>query len=187
MATVKRRHGRSAGKPGQYQHECDICHSTFARAEHLSRHKRTVHSQEKKFQCDICGKTCSRSDNLRQHRKTHGPASKMDIGTEEEEDSEMGNYDRDDESESAESNWGDGQAVDTEVKNDRIVFTRPVRGRIINAAIKRTAERDVTMQTCGNDSNLTCNPADKRSEQGDVDLTAAGKSTAETEQRQLSI
>ena len=54
MATTKRRHGRPASKPG-----------------HCSRHKRTIHSNEKEFNCDLCGKSLSRSDTLKRHRKIH--------------------------------------------------------------------------------------------------------------------
>ena len=71
MVTTKRQRGRPASKPGQHQYKCDICSSSFSDASYCSRHKRTVHSNEKKFKCDICGKSSSRSDSLRQHRKLY--------------------------------------------------------------------------------------------------------------------
>jgi uncharacterized protein (DUF1786 family) len=51
---------------------CDICNRRFRRQEHLKRHYRSLHTQEKPFQCSECGKKFSRSDNLAQHARTHG-------------------------------------------------------------------------------------------------------------------
>ncbi|KAL2154005.1 hypothetical protein VTH82DRAFT_2681 [Thermothelomyces myriococcoides] len=51
---------------------CDICHRRFRRQEHLKRHYRSLHTQEKPFECSDCGKKFSRSDNLAQHARTHG-------------------------------------------------------------------------------------------------------------------
>jgi hypothetical protein len=183
MTTAKRRHGRSAGKPGQYQHECDICRSTFARAEHLSRHKRTVHSQEKKFRCDICGKSCSRSDNLRQHRKTHRSASKGDIDTEGGDDSEEENYARDDES--IESNWEADQPelavvppISTGVRKDGPITTRSVEGYGRNAVAEQDPEANTTKGARANEGTSTSNSAHKHSGQREAKLAAAGERVA---------
>jgi len=51
---------------------CDICNRRFRRQEHLKRHYRSLHTQEKPFECSDCGKRFSRSDNLAQHARTHG-------------------------------------------------------------------------------------------------------------------
>ncbi|PFH56062.1 hypothetical protein XA68_17127 [Ophiocordyceps unilateralis] len=50
---------------------CDLCNRRFRRQEHLKRHYRSLHTQEKPFECHECGKKFSRSDNLAQHARTH--------------------------------------------------------------------------------------------------------------------
>ncbi|KAK3330406.1 hypothetical protein B0H66DRAFT_597943 [Apodospora peruviana] len=52
--------------------KCDLCHRRFRRQEHLKRHYRSLHTQDKPFECNECGKKFSRSDNLSQHARTHG-------------------------------------------------------------------------------------------------------------------
>lgn len=54
---------------------CESCNRRFKRQEHLKRHYRSVHTQEKPFKCHECGKDFSRSDNLSQHARTHGNGS----------------------------------------------------------------------------------------------------------------
>lgn len=51
---------------------CELCNRRFRRQEHLKRHYRSLHTQEKPFECHECGKKFSRSDNLSQHSRTHG-------------------------------------------------------------------------------------------------------------------
>lgn len=51
---------------------CELCNRRFRRQEHLKRHYRSLHTQEKPFECHECGKKFSRSDNLAQHSRTHG-------------------------------------------------------------------------------------------------------------------
>ncbi|EAQ90901.1 hypothetical protein CHGG_02836 [Chaetomium globosum CBS 148.51] len=51
---------------------CEICFRRFRRQEHLKRHYRSLHTQDKPFECGDCGKKFSRSDNLAQHARTHG-------------------------------------------------------------------------------------------------------------------
>lgn len=59
---------------------CDLCNRRFRRQEHLKRHYRSLHTQEKPFECNECGKKFSRSDNLAQHARTHsGGAIVMDL------------------------------------------------------------------------------------------------------------
>ena len=60
---------------------CDLCNRRFRRQEHLKRHYRSLHTQEKPFECNECGKKFSRSDNLAQHARTHssGGAIVMNI------------------------------------------------------------------------------------------------------------
>lgn len=49
------------------------CNKLFKRSEHLKRHIRSIHTQDRPFQCyhQTCQKRFSRSDNLNQHLKTH--------------------------------------------------------------------------------------------------------------------
>ncbi|KZF24780.1 hypothetical protein L228DRAFT_267086 [Xylona heveae TC161] len=51
---------------------CTLCSRRFRRQEHLKRHYRSLHTQDKPFECGECGKKFSRSDNLSQHARTHG-------------------------------------------------------------------------------------------------------------------
>lgn len=53
------------------QFVCSYCLRRFRRQEHLKRHFRSLHTNEKPFDCTLCGKKFSRSDNLAQHIKTH--------------------------------------------------------------------------------------------------------------------
>jgi len=62
---------------------CELCNRRFRRQEHLKRHYRSLHTQEKPFECNECGKKFSRSDNLAQHSRTHG-AGHMLMGVFEE-------------------------------------------------------------------------------------------------------
>ncbi|TDL20942.1 hypothetical protein BD410DRAFT_702194, partial [Rickenella mellea] len=50
--------------------ECGKC---FARGEHLKRHVRSIHTNEKPHRCPHvgCGKEFSRHDNLCQHMRVH--------------------------------------------------------------------------------------------------------------------
>ncbi|OLN88601.1 C2H2 finger domain transcription factor sebA 1 [Colletotrichum chlorophyti] len=60
---------------------CELCNRRFRRQEHLKRHYRSLHTQEKPFECTDCGKKFSRSDNLAQHARTHGSgAIVMELG-----------------------------------------------------------------------------------------------------------
>lgn len=54
---------------------CTLCSRRFRRQEHLKRHYRSLHTQDKPFECNECGKKFSRSDNLAQHSRTHGGGS----------------------------------------------------------------------------------------------------------------
>lgn len=51
---------------------CELCNRRFRRQEHLKRHYRSLHTEDKPFECHECGKKFSRSDNLSQHARTHG-------------------------------------------------------------------------------------------------------------------
>ncbi|KAI9308661.1 hypothetical protein BJ944DRAFT_155783, partial [Cunninghamella echinulata] len=54
------------------------CNRIFKRAEHLKRHIRSIHTNEKPYQCpyEQCQKRFSRSDNLNQHMRIHRNSSK---------------------------------------------------------------------------------------------------------------
>jgi len=49
------------------------CEKRFRRSEHLKRHARSLHTQEKPYVCTLpgCNKKFSRSDNLNQHLRVH--------------------------------------------------------------------------------------------------------------------
>jgi hypothetical protein len=59
------------GKGGKV-YTCKVpgCGKCFKRSEHLKRHVRSIHTDEKPFMCH-CGKRFSRHDNLNQHARVH--------------------------------------------------------------------------------------------------------------------
>lgn len=67
------------------QFVCTYCSRRFRRQEHLKRHFRSLHTNEKPFDCELCGKKFSRSDNLAQHVKTHGNEERMEFAESNEE------------------------------------------------------------------------------------------------------
>ncbi|KAI5481565.1 zinc finger, C2H2-type protein [Pseudohyphozyma bogoriensis] len=56
------------------------CGKCFKRSEHLKRHVRSIHTNEKPFQCQwpSCGKYFSRHDNLNQHLRIHRSPNQSD-------------------------------------------------------------------------------------------------------------
>lgn len=77
--------GGSAGGAPYKQFVCEIkgCGKRFRRSEHLKRHIRSLHTNEKPYQCDRCMKRFSRSDNLAQHSRIHkaGAAARTNEST----------------------------------------------------------------------------------------------------------
>lgn len=76
---------------------CTLCSRRFRRQEHLKRHYRSLHTQDKPFECNECGKKFSRSDNLAQHARTHAGGSVVmgvldpsEVGAFDEENGAMG-------------------------------------------------------------------------------------------------
>ncbi|CAO1619030.1 unnamed protein product [Sympodiomycopsis kandeliae] len=61
------------GKSGKV-YTCKVpgCGKLFKRSEHLKRHIRSIHTNEKPYVCQICLKQFSRHDNLNQHMRVHG-------------------------------------------------------------------------------------------------------------------
>ncbi|GAA6034896.1 hypothetical protein JCM8097_009356 [Rhodosporidiobolus ruineniae] len=56
------------------------CGKVFKRSEHLKRHVRSIHTNERPFQCQwpTCGRFFSRHDNLNQHLRIHREAGMSD-------------------------------------------------------------------------------------------------------------
>ncbi|ORY79293.1 hypothetical protein BCR35DRAFT_96626 [Leucosporidium creatinivorum] len=56
------------------------CGKVFRRSEHLKRHVRSIHTDEKPFQCQwpSCGRYFSRHDNLSQHLRVHRAPNQTD-------------------------------------------------------------------------------------------------------------
>ncbi|KAI0778926.1 hypothetical protein BD413DRAFT_601564 [Trametes elegans] len=63
------------GSNQKRQYICSVsgCGKLFARGEHLKRHVRSIHTNEKPHKCPFpgCGKDFSRHDNLGQHMRVH--------------------------------------------------------------------------------------------------------------------
>lgn len=62
------------GDVRRYVCSVESCGKCFYRGEHLKRHVRSIHTNEKPFDCPHpkCNKTFNRHDNLLQHVKIHG-------------------------------------------------------------------------------------------------------------------
>jgi len=62
------------------------CEKRFRRSEHLKRHARSLHTQEKPYVCTLpgCNKKFSRSDNLNQHLRVHKRNGSIVDGTKDD-------------------------------------------------------------------------------------------------------
>ncbi|KAK9796557.1 putative C2H2-type domain-containing protein [Seiridium cardinale] len=56
----------------QHRLQCSICHRSFSRTEHLTRHERS-HRNEKPFSCDYCDARFTRKDLIKTHTVRHHP------------------------------------------------------------------------------------------------------------------
>ncbi|SPO25643.1 uncharacterized protein UTRI_03008 [Ustilago trichophora] len=68
----------SSGSANSGKHRCDICSKTFARHEHLLRH-RASHTDTASYSCDECGKRFRRSDVLQRHRRLHVARTQLSL------------------------------------------------------------------------------------------------------------
>ncbi|KAF9219973.1 hypothetical protein BS17DRAFT_788371 [Gyrodon lividus] len=68
-------HSRDRTKKGVRTYTCHAegCGKCFVRGEHLKRHIRSIHTDEKPWKCTYndCSRTFSRRDNLNQHLRIH--------------------------------------------------------------------------------------------------------------------
>ncbi|KAF9404388.1 hypothetical protein BGZ94_004213 [Podila epigama] len=75
VSPVKSRLRRASSSPDGAVFTCtfDDCGKLFKRSEHLKRHVRSLHTQERPYICPApdCPKRFSRSDNLNQHLRVH--------------------------------------------------------------------------------------------------------------------
>ncbi|CBQ73801.1 conserved hypothetical protein [Sporisorium reilianum SRZ2] len=60
------------------KHQCDICSKTFARHEHMLRH-RASHTDTASYSCQDCGKRFRRSDVLQRHRRLHAARKELSL------------------------------------------------------------------------------------------------------------
>lgn len=51
------------------QHSCEYCDAWFLHSSKLTRHLKTVHSEERPFKCDVCEKTFKIRDSLTSHQR----------------------------------------------------------------------------------------------------------------------
>ncbi|KAI9349728.1 hypothetical protein BDR26DRAFT_852679 [Obelidium mucronatum] len=69
-AQTQRKRGDQGG------HECPVCKAKLSRADHLSRHIKSVHGV-KRFHCEYCKKAFGRNDEFQRHRKIHATAQRF--------------------------------------------------------------------------------------------------------------
>ncbi|KAH9222808.1 hypothetical protein DL95DRAFT_285815 [Leptodontidium sp. 2 PMI_412] len=59
--------------------QCQECHQTFGRVEHLTRHSRS-HTKERSLKCSYCRKGFYRIDALRRHEQVHREPKRSSLG-----------------------------------------------------------------------------------------------------------
>ncbi|KAI9020566.1 hypothetical protein DFJ74DRAFT_673617 [Hyaloraphidium curvatum] len=56
--------------PGASRYTCHICMRPFGSSSHLSRHRKSVHSESRDFPCRLgCGSRFNRGDNRKMHER----------------------------------------------------------------------------------------------------------------------
>lgn len=67
---------RRAASSSSSRHRCPLCARPFRSSSHLSRHRKSVHSDKKDFECRFgCGARFNRGDNRNMHEKRCGGAA----------------------------------------------------------------------------------------------------------------
>ncbi|KAK4496952.1 hypothetical protein PRZ48_011401 [Zasmidium cellare] len=69
---------QSQSRTAGTRHQCYLCHRSYERQDHLSRHLKS-HDNERSYRCSDCGKGFNRADLLNRHRAAHAKSSAGEV------------------------------------------------------------------------------------------------------------